>query len=64
MNKGKKIIDKHLIDLEISKTQLAKELGVSRVHLTNVINGKKKSPDLEKRIYDFILKEKEKRYGN
>ena len=64
MNNEKKVIDKDLIDLDISKTQLAKKLGVSRVHLTNVINGKKESPNLKKKIKDFIEKEKIKKYEN
>ena len=58
---NKKIIDKALIDLQISKTQLAKELDVSRVFLTNVINGKRKSNILLNRIFDYISNHKNKK---
>lgn len=57
---NKKNIDKILIDLGISKTELAKRLNVSRVHLTNVINGQKQSPLLEKRIKEYLIEEKNK----
>ena len=48
---NKKEIDKILIDMNLSKKQFAKELNVSRVYLTNVINGKKPSKKLNIRIY-------------
>ena len=57
----KKIIDKSLIDLQISKTQLAKELNVSRVFLTSVINGKRKSETLLNRIFEYISDHKNKK---
>lgn len=51
---SKKEIDKILIDMNLSKKQLAKELNVSRVYLTNVINGKKPSKKLKNRILEYI----------
>lgn len=51
---NKKEIDKILIDMNLSKKQLAKELNVSRVYLTNVINGKKPSKKLKNRILEYI----------
>ena len=50
----KKEIDKILIDMNLSKKQFAKELNVSRVYLTNVINGKKPSKKLKNRILEYI----------
>lgn len=51
---NKKEIDKILIDMNLSKKQFAKELNVSRVYLTNVINGKKPSKKLKNRILEYI----------
>lgn len=51
---NKKEIDKKLIDLNLTKTHLAKQLGVSRGYLTNVINGKKDNKNIELRILNYI----------
>ena len=51
---NKKEIDKILIDMNLSKKLFAKELNVSRVYLTNVINGKKPSKKLKNRILEYI----------
>lgn len=55
---SKKQIDKFLIDYNLNKTKLAKELNVSRSFLTNVINGKRKSKILNAKIQNFIINKK------
>lgn len=49
-----KTVKKTLIDRDMSMAQLAKELDISRPHLSNVINGALIYPELQKKICDYL----------
>lgn len=48
-----------LLKKGLTQTELAKNLGVSRQRISNVITGAVRSKSLEKRIYEYLdIKEK------
>ena len=49
-----KEVKKALIDRDMSIVELATEIGYSRAHVTNVINGVFDFPDLKKRICEYL----------
>lgn len=49
-----KEVKKVLIDRDMSITELAKELDLSRSHVTNVINGAFVFPEIQQRICDYL----------
>lgn len=48
------LFNEYLQKLNYNQRTLAKMLGCSQPHLSNVVNGTSKSPDLLERIYDFL----------
>lgn len=45
-----KLIKRRILDLDKNQSSIANDLGVSRVHLNNLINGKSQSTTLAMRL--------------
>lgn len=58
-----KAIKKKLIDKEMTTTQLAEEVGLTRVYVSNIINQLVSGSDAEKKILDWYQENKTKKKG-
>lgn len=58
-----KAIKKKLIDKEMTTTQLAKEVGLTRVYVSNIINQLVSGSEAEKKILDWYEENKTKKKG-
>lgn len=58
-----KAIKKKLIDKEMTTTQLAKEVGLTRVYVSNIINQLVSGSDAETKILDWYEENKTKKKG-
>ena len=51
---SKESVSKALIDLHITKKELAKRLGISQTYLTYLLSGKKKGYELRDLIVNYL----------
>lgn len=58
-----KAIKKKLIDKEMTITQLAKEVGLTRVYVSNIVNQLISGSEAEKKILDWYEENKTKKKG-
>lgn len=49
-----KEVKKSLIDRDMSTSEFAEELGLSRTYVSNVINGTYNSPEMRDRICNYL----------
>lgn len=58
-----KAIKKKLIDKEMTTTQLAEEVGLTRVYVSNIINQLASGSEAEKKILNWYEENKAKKKG-